>query len=96
MIILVILAIVIIAVIIMKKNRDNVSDIPVKVIEDSASKVLYSKNLETKEIETKKTGEHEIKRICLDESDSFVWKCPNCEVENRSTNNRCYVCKHSI
>ena len=101
-IILLILAIVIIAVIIIKKNQDDAIDSAVeeikeiKEIKDSIPKVLYSKNLEVKELETKKIGEHEIKRICLDKSDVFVWKCPNCEVENRSTNKRCYVCKHNI
>lgn len=96
MIILVILVIIIIAIIIIKRNQNDVTDNPKTEIEELASKVLYSNDLKKKELEIITKEKHKIKKIYMDKEDSFIWKCPNCEVENRSTNKKCYVCNHNI
>ena len=38
---------------------------------------------------------HVITSFLVAKEDSFVWKCPQCEVENPSSKDECLLCKHA-
>ena len=91
MIIVVILIILTIFFVIKGTKRGN------EIIDDSEPirKIYNDSNLKPT-LDTKVEKGHEIKIVYKDKEDFFIWKCPNCEVENRSTNKKCYVCNHTI
>lgn len=91
MIIVAILIILVIFFVIKGKKKDD------EIIDNSepVTKIYIDPNLKPTQNLQIEQG-HEIKNIYKDKVDSFIWKCPNCEVENRSTNKKCYVCNHTI
>ena len=99
--IIAVIAIIIIAAIVLKsskrkKDGEGVHSEPEKkiVLEKTTSTIYVSDEFKSKESVIKIEKNHTIKTIYANEEDSFVWVCPNCEVENPLSKNRCCVCNY--
>lgn len=76
-----------------QKTKNNSDDKKIELDNDS-SEVRFSDEFKKEDPVTTVHENHIIVRIYMDKSDSHIWVCPNCEVENPSSKRKCYVCNY--
>ncbi len=93
--IIAVIAIIIIAVIVLNKKFKffkSGKDTGEKIeMENTSSTIHFSDDFKNKGSATIEK-EHMITTILMNKEDSCVWVCPNCEVENPSSEIKCCVC----